>query len=57
MLWTPSPFDSYSGGAFYAIYHAAATNGTGIRSAQFVADRIAQVIEGAADFLAPDYFF
>lgn len=57
VIWTPSPFDSYAGGAFYAVYNSAANNLTGTRSPQFLADRIAQVIEGVADALAPDYYF
>jgi len=56
VIWAPSPFDSYEGSAFFAVYNANKT-ATRVHSAQFLADRIAQVIEGAADFIAPDYFF
>lgn len=52
VLWTPSPTNSYAGSAFFSIYSASAQGDH--NRAQFLADRIAQVIEAAADFLNPD---
>jgi len=53
VLSAPSDTDSYSGGMFPAVYEAFA-EGDGAK-AQFLMDRIALIINGAADYLAYNF--
>jgi len=53
VISTPSADDAYSANAFPAIYSA--INAGDLKTAQFVMDRIAQLIDGAADFLSSSF--
>jgi len=51
VLWTPSLSDSYAGSAFLAVYSAASAGQ--LDTAQLLADRIALLLDGVADYLKP----
>jgi len=50
VISAPSEFNAYAGNAFPAIYDALFDGD--LQAAQFLVERIAQIVEGAANFLA-----